>query len=103
MWEMLGQSSPSPFLHLFVNRGHQDIFSLCKEVRCRIAGGRVANLRQSQIVNSRTEVRLQRPSSGRNFSSSISQRNNFFKLDSGLSSSIHWEEGEVVLVVVECC
>ena len=59
MWEILCQSSPICFLHLFRKMGQSQMFSVCKEVRAPIPSGNDSNLGQSQIERYWRDISLQ--------------------------------------------
>ena len=59
MWEILCQSSPICFLHLFSKMGHPTIRSVCKEVRAPIPSGNDSKLGQYQISSDWRDISLQ--------------------------------------------
>ena len=60
--EILCQSSPICFLHLFSKMGHRLMSSVCKEVRAPNPSGNDSNLGQPQISSVCKEVRAPIPS-----------------------------------------
>ncbi|CAN1161526.1 hypothetical protein LINPERHAP2_LOCUS23974, partial [Linum perenne] len=86
--DILGQSSPSPSLHLSANCGHLSIFSFCNDASSCIARGRDPSLGQLTITITRREPRFRTPSSGRYSRSFSSLRSKYVNLDRAATSFV---------------